>query len=190
MKKLVEAHPVLRRLPQHARSNLAVEPTSWSSLPANRRTRKRMQRDGFMVHLFAGEDSGFTLARAWQQQGGQASSLLEIDIKRGSQHDLSNDVGPYAALIRAALESKLHAIVGGPNCRSRSVLRHYKVPGQPNCPRPIRAWGGGEYGIDGLTEAEQAMIQEDDLLLWRMLYSWPWSPTTSKKHDKIQGLLS
>ena len=47
-------------------------------------------------HLFAGEDSGFTLARAWQQQGGQASSLLEIDIKRGSQHDLSNDVGPYA----------------------------------------------------------------------------------------------
>ena len=47
-----------------------------------------MQRDGFMVHLFAGEDSGFTLARAWQQQGGQASSLLEIDIKRGSQHDL------------------------------------------------------------------------------------------------------
>ena len=57
-----------------------------------------------MVHLFADEDSGFTLARAWQQQGGQASYLLEIDIKRGSQHDLSNDVGPYAALIRAALE--------------------------------------------------------------------------------------
>ena len=100
MEKLVETHPVLRRLPQHIRSKLAVEPTSWSSLPANRRTRKRMQRDGFMVHLFAGEDSGFTLARAWQQQGGQASSLLEIDIKRGSQHDLSNDVGPYAALNR------------------------------------------------------------------------------------------
>ena len=114
--------------------------------------------------------AGFTLARAWQQQGGQASSLLEIDIKRGSQHDLSNDVGPYAAVTRAALENKLHAIVGGPNCRSRSVLQHYKVPGQPNCTRPIRAWGGGEYGIDGLAEAEQAMIQEDDLLLWRMLF--------------------
>ena len=104
MKNLVQTRSVLRRLPQHIRSKLAVEATSWSSLPANRRTRKRMQRDGFMAHLSAGEDSGFTLARAWQQQGGQASYLLEIDIKRGSQHDLSNDVGPYAALIRAALE--------------------------------------------------------------------------------------
>ena len=51
MKKLVETHPVLRRLPQHIKSRLAVEPTSWSTLPANRRTRKRMQRNGFMVHM-------------------------------------------------------------------------------------------------------------------------------------------
>ena len=34
---------------------------------------------------------------------------------------------PYAALIRAALENKLHAIVSGPNCRSCSIMRHYKV---------------------------------------------------------------
>ena len=132
MKKLVETHPVL----------------STSS------TRYKVQvsrRANFMVNFAcepknqeanAGEDSGFTLARAWHQQGGEASALLEIDIKRGSHHDLSTEVGPYAALIRAALENKIHAIVGGPNCRSRSVLRHYKVPGQPNCPRPIRSWGG------------------------------------------------
>ena len=56
---------------------------------------------------------------------------MELDIKKGSHHDLSIDVGPYIALIRAALENKLNAIVGGPNCRSRSVLRNYKVPGQP-----------------------------------------------------------
>ena len=118
----------------------------------------------------AGEDSGFTLARAWHQQGGEASALWEIDIKRGSHHDLSTEVGPYAALIRAALENKIHAIVGGPNCRSRSVLRHYKVPGQPNCPRPIRSWGGGEYGINGLSDTEKTMIEEDDILLWRMIF--------------------
>jgi hypothetical protein len=93
-----------------------------------------------------------------------------LDIKKGSHHDLSIDVGPYIALIRAALENKLNAIVGGPNCRSRSVLRNYKVPGQPDCPRPIRSWEGGEYGINGFTEAEKTMIQEDDLLLWRMIF--------------------
>ena len=43
MKKLVETHPVLRRLPQDIKSRLADEPTSWSTLPVNRRTRKRMQ---------------------------------------------------------------------------------------------------------------------------------------------------
>ncbi|CAL1146617.1 unnamed protein product [Cladocopium goreaui] len=110
----------------------------------------------------------------WNSEGvclrGEASALLELDIKRGSHHDLSTDVGPYAALIRAALENKLKAIVDGTNCRSRSVLRHYKVPGQPDCPRPVRSWGGGEYGISGLTEAEKIMIQEDDLLLWRMIF--------------------
>ena len=127
-----------------------------------------MERDGFTVNMLAGENSGFTLARAWHQQGGEASALLELDIRRGSHHDLSTDVWPYAALIRAALQNKLLAIVGGPNCQSRSVFP--MRCGEPNCPRPVRSWGGGEYGISGRTEAEKAMIQEDDILLWRMIF--------------------
>ena len=35
MKKLVETHPVLRRLPQDIKSRLADEPASWSTLPVN-----------------------------------------------------------------------------------------------------------------------------------------------------------
>ena len=170
MRKLVEVHPVLRKLPEHIKTKLAVQPGSWSELPANRRTRKRLQRDGFIAHLFAGEDAGFTLARAWHQQGGDSHSLLEIDIKRGPNHDLLQDVGSYPALMRAALEGKLLAVVGGPNCRSRSVLRHSPIPDQPNCPRPLREWGGGEFGKEGLTEAETAILHEDDLLLWRMIF--------------------
>ena len=119
MQKLVEVHPVLRQLPQHITTKLAVQPGSWSDFPANRRTRKRMQRDGFIAHLFAGEDTGFTLARAWHQQGGNGHSLLEVDIKRSPNHDLLQDVGSYPALMRAALEGKLLAVVGGlqkPKC--------------------------------------------------------------------------
>ena len=170
MQKLVEVHPVLRQLPQHIKTKLAVQPGSWSDLPANRRTRKRMQRDGFIAHLFAGEDTGFTLARVWHQQGGNGHSLLEVDIKRSPNQDLLQDVGSYPALMRAALEGKLLAVVGGPNCRSRSVLRHYPIPDQPSCPRPLRGWGGGEFGKEGLTEAEIAILHEDDLLLWRMVF--------------------
>ena len=125
----------------------ACRNTSSSSTSSTRYKVQVSRRANFMVNFAcepknqeanAGEDSGFTLARAWHQQGGEASALLEIDIKRGSHHDLSTEVGPYAALIRAALENKIHAIVGGPNCRSRSVLRHYKVPGQPNCPHKLK----------------------------------------------------
>ena len=170
MRQLIETHPVLRQLPQHIKSRLAVQPGPWSDLPANRRTRKRFQRDGFIAHLFAGEDTGFTLSRAWHQQGGGGHALLEIDIKRGQNHDLLQDVGPYPSLMRAALEGKLLAVVGGPNCRSRSVLRHYEIPGQPNCPRPLREWGGGEYGKEGLTAAEISILHEDDVLLWRMVF--------------------
>lgn len=54
MEKLVEVHPILRKLPQRIKSKLAVQPGSWSELPANRRTRKRLQRDGFIAHLFSG----------------------------------------------------------------------------------------------------------------------------------------
>ena len=114
MEKLIEVHAVLRKLPQHIKSKLVVSSGQWSDLPANRKTRKRFQRDGFMAHLFAGENKGFTLARAWHQQGGDGHALLEIDIKRGSHHDLLKDVGPYPALIKAALEGKLLAVVGGP----------------------------------------------------------------------------
>jgi len=67
---------------------------------------------------------------------------LEIDVQRGQQQEPP---------VRAALENKLHPIIGGPNCRSRSVEGRYEMPGNPNCPRPIRAWGGHEYGIEGLT---------------------------------------
>jgi len=168
MKKLVETHPGLPRLPQRIKSRLAFLPTSWSSLPANRRNRKRMERDGFIVNMLACENSGFTLARAWHQQGGEVSALLELDIRRGSHHDLSTDVGPYAALIRAALENKLLAIIGGPNCRSRSVSR------------PCEVWGtklsttsqvlGGRRIWNQWAEAEKAMIQKDDILLWRMIF--------------------
>ena len=64
----------------------------------------------------------------------------------------------------------MDALIGGPPCRTRSVLRHYDIPGQPDCPRPIRAWGGEEFGIKDATEEEKKKLQEDDLVAWRMVF--------------------
>ena len=84
-----------------------------------------MQRDGFSAHLYAGEQEGFTLERACQQQGAPSHSLLELDIKRGPEHDLLVDVGAYSGLLRAAVESKLLAC-------GRSKLQ------DPKCPPPLQ----------------------------------------------------
>lgn len=81
-----------------------------------------------------------------------------------------SDTGLYAGLMRAVLEDKIDAIVGGPNCRSRSVLRNYPIPNQPRCPRPVRRWNGEEHGIEDATQEEKKMIAEDDVLLWRMMF--------------------
>ena len=62
--------------------------------------------------------------------------VLEIDLQRGPEHDMMSDE-LYAMLLRGALDSRFDAVVGGPNCRTRSVLRHYPLPG--GGPRPVRS---------------------------------------------------
>ena len=78
--------------------------------------------------------------------------LLEIDVKRGEGHNMLLDNGVYAGLLRAALQDRIDAVITGPNCRTRSVLRHYP---RENAPRPVRAWNGEEYGLADLTPAEK-----------------------------------
>ena len=182
MRKLVEVHPVLRKLPEHIKAKLAVQPGSWSELPANRRTRKRLQRDGFIAHLFAGEDAGFTLARAWHQQGGDSHSLLEIDIKRGPNHVLLQDVGSYPALMRAALEGKLLAVVQTAGAEvfwgtirsqtSQTVRVHYENGEVVNLEK--KGW---------LKLKPQSFMKM--IYCYGEWFSWPWFPTTWKKLAEI-----
>ena len=67
-----------------------------------------------------------------KQVGGQDWQLLEMCVVRGEEQGLLRPRA-YGALLRAALEGKIKT--GGPNCRTRSVLRHcpkgiHKPPGQ------------------------------------------------------------
>ena len=42
--------------------------------------KERLQRDGCLVHLYAGEAEGITLARAWKQEGGDVNKLLAAGV--------------------------------------------------------------------------------------------------------------
>ena len=171
MSRLIETHPVLKSLPEHLRQSLLVEVGEWNDLPLNKRMRKKYQREGFVVHLFAGKEEGQTLRRTLDQREGKGDNLLELDILRDARHDLLKDKGAYGGLIRAALDGCLDGILGGPNCRTRSILRHFPIEGQKECPRPVRSWKDQQiYGLHELTEQERKKVQEDDIMLWRMIF--------------------
>ena len=165
-KVVLEDHPVLSVLPEHVKSGLVVPSGHLKNLPANRHQRKRLQREGYILHLFAGVAEGFALHKAFQEAG-VGKRLLEVDLKRGESHDMLGDT-LYPALLRAAISGHLLGVIGGPNCRTRSVLRHYPKQGAP---RPIRSWQDGqEYGLKELADHERSALHDDDLMLWRMLF--------------------
>ena len=147
-----------------------VKVGEWRDLPLNKRLRKRRQRDGLMVHLYAGDQQGFTLKRAMMQCGGQTDRLLEVDLVRGDGHDLLEEK-PFSGLLRAAVEGKLEAVAGGPNCRTRSVLRHYPIPDVEDYPKPLRSWDEGQqYGLKDLSFEDRQKVEGDDVLMWRMIF--------------------
>lgn len=139
-----------------------------------------------MLHLCAGPDQGFALGRAMKQYGRiqETEHLLEVDLLRGEQHDMLSDTGIYASLLTVALQGKLHAVVGGPSCRSRSVLRHY--PLLAGRPRPIRKWGGFEHGIEGLDASKKQMIIDGDVMSWRLVYLY-MDPTSRRQRGRTRG---
>ena len=163
LEDLVRHHPVLSGLPEKIKKELVLLPGEWKDLPFNRFKRKHL-REGCVLHLYAGKDEGYTLQRAMKARG-YGKRIMEIDILRGDDHDMLGNSKTYRGLLRAVLDGSIWAIVGGPNCRTRSVLRHY-----PPGPRPLRSWTGGEFGVDDLSYEEQKQVDDDDTLMWRMIF--------------------
>ena len=163
LEDLVKHHPVLQNLPEKVKKELAVTPGEWKDLPFNRFKRKEF-RKGCVVHLYAGKDEGYTLEKALKARG-YGKRIMEIDILRSEAHDMLGGSQVYRGLLRAVMDGSVRAVIGGPNCRTRSVLRHY-----PPGPRPLREWNGGEYGREDLNYEEQKQVDDDDVLLWRLMF--------------------
>ena len=164
LRSLVHSHPAFRGLPCHLLEKLVITPEeNVLELPGNRRARKVWRRDGCILHLYAGENVDYTFARAMKEVSGTSRNVLEIDIKRGEGHDMRR-TSCYGALLRLALDGHVRAVIGGPNCRTRSVLRTY-----PGGPPQTRHWDGGEFGDEGIPLEEQEKIDHDDEMMWKMV---------------------
>ena len=170
IKDFVKTHPVLSQLPPHIQDELIKVPSqSTTGLPGvNKRRRKKWAKHGVTLHLYSGPDEGFTLSRALQEAGGDEALILEVDLKNGKEWDMIGE-GVYEVLLRLALNDEVRGVVCGPNCRTRSILRRIPIPGNPRAPRPVREWGGGEWGREDMTREEMKKVHEDDIMLWRAI---------------------
>jgi hypothetical protein len=63
----------------------------------------------------------------------------------------------YAELLSMAIDGQISTILTSPNCRTRSRLRHVKIPGL-DLPGPARSWEGGEWGIQEGSETEKKKL--------------------------------
>ena len=79
------------------------------------------------------------------------------------------DGGVYSSLLRAVIDGTLMGLVMGPNCRTRSVLRHYPLDVPGGGPKPLKTWQE-PWGKDGLEKAERDKVREDDVMMWRGIF--------------------
>ena len=168
LERLLEDHPVFEGMPQHLKQKMLDTPAKdLSALGINKRVRKRIKNGGggAVVHLYAGPDRGFTLKRAMKEAGGDTTVLLEYDTKRDPSHDMLRPGGLYAGLLRLAMDGQMDAILGGPNCRTRSVLLHAPRIGYPG---PSRS-RGHPWGLPNLFLEARRKVTNDDMLLFRMV---------------------
>ncbi|CAL1147694.1 unnamed protein product, partial [Cladocopium goreaui] len=174
--ELMEAHPVLKMLPEAIKRRLVVKPAEdLRGIPdANRRRRRVMAEQGFVVHLYAGESAGYSLSRAFKEAGGDGRRLVEIDVRRENHekhkkgaHDMLDDEnGPFASLLRSALDGSLLGIVMGPNCRSSSEAHDVRRQHHPEAAggRPSRELRGvgSESSGDELSGAVKMAAGNDE----------------------------
>ena len=169
LKKLVSEHPAFAGIPQHLKDELVEQPAEDLLSLGNRRMRKLWRKKGVVIHAFSGGNEGYTLKRALHEVGGDRRLLYEFDVlDKKMESDLSKGGRAYPLMLRLALEGQVKGWVGGPPCRTRSVLRHQEIPGL-DLPRPLRSWEGEEFGRRDLSTFEKEQVFTDDLLMLRFM---------------------
>ena len=160
--------PFFQEVPLPAKQGLTEgypEGNGWDALRGlthlNRRTRKRLhESERWIVHLFAGKQP----REEYKYLEKNGYVLLELDIERGSSHDIMNPA-VWRALEWAARRGKISGVIGGPPCRTYSLLR-YKSPG----PAPVRSNDYPYGGWEGQSAADESLVIKDTALYVRMIY--------------------
>ena len=135
-----------------------AEEVNGEQLPWNRRMRRRiLKARRVILHLYSGPDQ-----KTWKQLEDQDTVVVCIDKVINSKMDMMND-NVMLFLMKIAISGTLHAIIGGPPCRSVSACRYANDGG----PAPVRS-EQEPYGMSTLTPQQRQWVEEDITMMFRM----------------------
>ena len=164
----VSAAPFFADVPQASLQGLVQDlkgVSGWELLKGfthlNRRSRRTLlNAPEWIVHLYAGP-------RRPTQFSTLASgdvALLELDITRSADQDVLKDPA-WRILVWGALNGKLSHLLGGPSCRTFSMLRHKPDGG----PLPVRS-PEHLYGLPNLCPRDRVLVDHDLALFCRQIW--------------------
>ena len=149
-----------RVLPERLQSRLTFSFSTSFSLP----------KQPFILVLYAGIDDATSLEAALHSVDPTLTKqVVAFDIKRSKSHDLLLEE-PWNSLCTAAVQGLIWAIVGGPNCKTWSIRRHFRRPvGQPQA-YPVRGRSEPEcWGLMDNSPGKQNEVDDDSVLLLRQM---------------------
>ena len=140
------------------------ELTEWEMLKKlgcwNRSRRKALMRSkSIIVHLFSGRKEKEALQRL--EKDGKGHFVMSVDLLAGM--DVRNET-VWALLLKLAASGRVAAVIGGPPCRTFSILR-FRPPG----PRPVRS-REQPYGLDDLDTEERRLVNQDTRHFCRFVF--------------------
>ena len=140
------------------------ESTEWELLKKlgcwNRSRRKALVKSkSIIIHLFAGRREKESLQRL--EKGGKGHFVMSIDLLTGM--DVRNEA-LWALLLKLAASGRVSAIIGGPPCRTFSILR-FRQPG----PRPLRS-RELPHGLEDLEPEERRLVYQDTGYFCRFVF--------------------
>ena len=115
-----------------------------------------MEARAVVIHLFSGSRE----KKALQRLEKDGYFVLSVDIQNGL--DIRNEL--LWALLKLAASGRVTAVIGGPPCRTFSILRH-----RPPGPGPLRSrWQ--PYGLDDLEPEERRLVDQDTGYFCRLVF--------------------
>ena len=136
----------------------AIKEVDAEQLPWNRGLRRRMLKARrIILHLYSGKDQ-----KTWQALQDADTVVVCLDKVINPKMDMLNN-HVFLFLLQLAAQGRVHALLGGPPCRTVSACRYADDDG----PKPVRS-EQEPCGLSNLTPLQRGWVEDDVALMFRM----------------------